>query len=43
MVVYDDTYEEVFAEGLTFKQLSEHVAESNEEESNEVGMFASWH
>ena len=43
MAVYDDKYEEVFAEGLTFKPLPEHVAESDEEDSDDVGMFAYWH
>ena len=43
MAVYDDKYEEVFAEGLSFKPLPEHVAELDEEESSEVGMFAYWH
>ena len=43
MTVYDDKFEEVFAEGLTFKPLPEHVAESDEEDSDDVGMFAYWH
>ena len=43
MAVYNDKYEEVFAEGLTFKPLPEHVAESDEEDSDDVGMFAYWH
>ena len=43
MAVYDDKYEKVFAEGLIFKSLPEHVAESDEEDSDDVGMFAFWH
>ena len=43
MAVYDDKYEEVFAEGLTFKPFPVHVAESDEEDSDDVGMFAYWH
>ena len=43
MAVYDDKFEEVFAEGLTFKPLPEHVAESDEEDSDDVGMFVYWH
>ena len=43
MAVYDDVYEEVFAEGLTFKPLPVHVAELDEEDSDDVGMFAYWH
>ena len=43
MAVYDDKYEETFSEGLTFKALPEHVAESDGEESNEVCMFAYWY
>ena len=40
MAIYDDKYDEVFAEDLTFKSLPEHVAESDEEDSDDVGMFA---
>ena len=43
MAIYDDKYDEVFTEGMTFKPLPEHVAKSDEGESNEVGMFAYWH
>ena len=43
MAIYDDKYEEVFAEGFTFKPLPEHIQESDEEDSDDVGMFAYWH
>ena len=39
MAVYDDKYEEVFQEGFKFKPLPEHVQESDEEDSDDVGIF----
>jgi len=43
MAVYDDKYEEVSQEGLKFKPLPEHVHESDEEDSNDVGIFSCCH
>ena len=43
MAVYDEKYEEVFQKGLKFKPLPEHVQESDEEDSNDVGIFSYWH
>ena len=43
MAVYDDMYEEVFQEGFKFKPLPEHVQESDEEDSDDVGIFSYWH
>ena len=41
MAVYDDQYEEVFQEN--FEPLPQHIQESDEEDSNDVGPFAYWH
>ena len=35
-------HEEVFQEGYKFKPLPEHVQESDEEDSNDVGIFSYW-
>ena len=43
IAVYDDKYEEVFQEGLKFKPLPEHVQESDEEDSDDVGIFSYWY
>ena len=43
MAVYDDKYEEEFQEGFKCTPLPEHVQESNEEDSNDIGIFSFWH
>ena len=36
-------YEEGFQGGLKFKPLPQHVQESDEEDSDDIGIFSYWH
>ena len=41
MAVYDNRYDEVFNEG--FVPLPQHVEESDQEDSDDIGPFSYWH